>query len=172
MEQWKAIEGEPGYEVSDQGRVRWLGGSRQWARGTRDWPPRIELMRQSRGYLSVWFPQSEGRKQRRVKVHRLVAFAFLSPPLPGHNQVNHKNGNKLDNRAENLEWVTQTQNARHSVDTLGNNVGHKNPAARLTEAQVVAIRADTRPQSAIAADYSIPQQHVSAIKLRQCWRHI
>jgi hypothetical protein len=51
-------------------------------------------------------------------VHRLVAEAFLPPPLtPEHVEVNHKDGDPTNNRADNLEWCTRAENVQHSYDT-------------------------------------------------------
>lgn len=50
-----------------------------------------------------------------LKLHREIARLFIREPLPGE-QVNHINGNGLDNRLENLEWVTSSQNNTHAID--------------------------------------------------------
>ena len=55
-------------------------------------------------------------------IHRLVAIAFLDNP-ENKPQVNHKDGNKLNNNVNNLEWVTSLENTRHSIEVLKNKMG-------------------------------------------------
>lgn len=75
----------------------------------------------SHGYMRVRL--SMGNKARWYSVHRLVADAFIANPkkLP---QINHKNGIKLDNRVENLEWCTASENVQHAFK-LGLNKNTK-----------------------------------------------
>jgi len=55
-------------------------------------------------------------KQKFVQIHRLVLQAFCPHPNSDNLQVNHKNGIKSDNRLENLEWMTRSENTKHSID--------------------------------------------------------
>jgi hypothetical protein len=58
-------------------------------------------------------------KPKSVYVHRLVAEAYIEKPSDLHIEVNHKNLNKLDNRVENLEWVTRSRNREHMHEVYG-----------------------------------------------------
>lgn len=65
------------------------------------------------GYLQVHLRNAAADKRSKMaNVHRLVADAFVPNPAR-YSQINHKNGNKQDNRAENLEWCTPKQNIAH-----------------------------------------------------------
>ena len=92
------------YEVSNLGRVRNARTGRV-----------LRLRPGNKGYLIVDLYYKGQRKS--CKVHNLVATAFVEGWREGL-QVNHKNGVKTDNRAENLEWVTASENVRHSRDVL------------------------------------------------------
>jgi hypothetical protein len=76
-----------------------------------------------------------------VTVHRLVACAWLEPGPVGA-QINHKDGDKGNNHASNLEWVTPLENTRHALATglAPHRLGETNPNARWTAAQVEYIR--------------------------------
>ena len=102
-EEWRDIPGYEGrYQVSNLGRVRSVGHYVQrWIEG-RVLRPRIR----KKGYPVVTI-SGEGPKD----VHQLVALAFLGAKEEGQ-QVRHLNGNKLDPRADNLAYGTQSDNER------------------------------------------------------------
>lgn len=102
-ERWRKVVGTPGYEVSNLGNVRGLDREVRCAFGaTRRIPGKALRTKLSRGApeVTVW----HGGARRCVRVHRLVAEAWVPNPerLPF---VTHLNGDKTDNRAENLAWV-------------------------------------------------------------------
>ena len=106
---WKTIEEAPNYEVSNLGRVRNKKTQRILNPGAYG----------ATGYKQVNMAiPSEGNKQRKRYVHRLVAMAFVDNP-EGKREVDHINGDKTDNRAENLEWVTSSENQKRR-HALGN----------------------------------------------------
>ena len=75
------------------------------------------------------------------KLHRIVADSFVYNPCPiSFTAVNHIDGNKYNNRADNLEWCTPSMNVAHAYKVgLKSNYGEKNPISKLTEQVVVDI---------------------------------
>lgn len=105
-ETWKPVAGyEDRYEVSDGGNVRSLNYHMTGK------IVNLRPIASGKGYRMVALCRNQ--TLRWAKVHRLVANAFI--PNPGHKpQVNHINGDKTDNRAENLEWATESENMVHA----------------------------------------------------------
>ncbi|KDE37385.1 hypothetical protein AW40_06920 [Kosakonia radicincitans UMEnt01/12] len=103
-EVWSDIDGYSGaYQISNRGRARSIKGDGTFK------VLKPNLLR--RGYFS--FRLYRDKKQKAFTVHRLVALHFIPNP-EGKEQVNHINGIKADNRAENLEWVTKSENQKHA----------------------------------------------------------
>ena len=119
-EEWRAVAGYEGlYEVSNLGRVRSLG--RTIMRNTR-WgtvkpytiKPRVLKHKICQGgYHQVGLFDIDG-VSKPFKVHRLVAQYFVSNP-DNLNEVNHKDEDKANNRADNLEWVTHIANCNYGT---------------------------------------------------------
>jgi len=160
QEQWKPIDERPDYQVSNFGRVRGPRGIRK-------------LDYSNRGYALLNL-RIDGR-QRNLLVHRLVAKAFVTNdracPI-----VNHIDGDKCNNHADNLEWCTAQENRNHAIkEGLLDHKGQKNPQAKLTEGQVKAIKGKLergQSQASIAAEFAMTQQTVSDIKTGKSWAHV
>lgn len=99
LEEWKSIPEFDGYEVSDLGRVR---GPQKMMKTT---------IRKD-GYVQLVL-RTTSKKQKALYLHRLVACAFVANP-DGLPEVNHKDLNKSNCQASNLEWNTQAQNILHA----------------------------------------------------------
>ena len=100
---WVKIDDYPNYEVSNHGDVRNVRTNKILGR-------RLD----KDGYRNVQlYLRGHGCNK---KVHRLVAQAFI-PSTEDRDQINHINGNKEDNRVENLEWCTRSENTRHAYDS-------------------------------------------------------
>jgi hypothetical protein len=82
----------------------------------------------NRGYseIGLWTRDANNKRKRKwIRVHQLVAHHFCEKPVDFDYKTyepNHINGNKKDNRAENLEWVTRSDNAKHAINVLGKKI--------------------------------------------------
>jgi hypothetical protein len=108
--------------------------------------------------------------------HRLVATMFLPNP-EGKPEVNHKDGNKLNNHVSNLEWVTSQENNAHAERTgLRRRArGERVYTAKLTNAQVLEILEKAGSgctQRNIAAEYGVEHAMVGRIVRGDGWNHV
>lgn len=117
MARWAAIPGFDGYyEISDDGQVRSVERV-AIRRDGKPMPVHGKILKQvvsNAGYMRVSCKVDNFGKW--VPVHRAVAMAFIPNP-ENKREVNHKDGNKLNNTVENLEWVTPKENTKHKYET-------------------------------------------------------
>jgi len=158
-EQWCPYPEDPRYEVSSLGRVRKADAQ----------SPR-KLVPLKSGYLT--FCTVEDGKQRCHYVHRAVASAFIGPPPPA-TVVAHFDGNRTNNRVENLRYAAQVENMadryRHGTDYNG----VRNPAAKLNPEDVSRIRSSRGTCSArkVAEQFGVQRATIQRIWNGESWRH-
>lgn len=169
IEEWRDIAGYEGiYQVSNLGNVRSIKSSthagiiRKPDRGWGDYPVVTLILKSVR---------------KRHYIHALVCAAFHGPRPPGHN-VNHKDANRQNNHADNLEWVTQSENVRHAISllNLSGPQGERNGQASLKESDVHEIRAlyatGNFTQKEIGKMFGVTRVAISAILIGRTWSHI
>jgi hypothetical protein len=118
-EVWKPVFGNMKYEVSNHGVIRSLDDIREVERNgyvyKRIFKGRIlKTCKNKDGYKMVWMT-NVNRESKGYGLHRIIAITFIPNP-ENKEQVNHKNGIKDDNRIENLEWVSVSENAIHAFN--------------------------------------------------------
>ena len=125
VEVWKSVVGfEDSYQVSDLGRVRSVdrlvfktNGRQQFFKGRV-----LSLTKNACGYPQMIL-HTNG-KPRSVRVHRLIALAFIPNP-ENKPDVNHKDGVKTNNVLANLEWSTTSENVKHAYDNGLTRIQHR-----------------------------------------------
>lgn len=167
LEEWRQTH-HPDYEVSNLGRVRSWRKRSPW-HSTPTEPHLHKLSTNRGGYLVT------GVAYRNIPVHTLVAAAFIGPRPPGQH-VMHKDDNRQNARATNLEYGTPLRNIQDCVSRGRRRYlsGETNHRSKLTESQVSEIRerAGREPQTALAQQFGVHQVTISKIQRRQRWRHV
>ena len=170
-EQWKPIPDFPGYEVSDQGRVRsyWKGTGRGGGMFISQEPQR--LLKQ---FIVFGYPKVNIR-QKQFFVHRLVLKSFIGSCPPGM-EARHKDGIRTNVCLSNLQWGTRSDNYhdRHAHGT--DNNGARNGKAKLTDEDIRDIRltyaSGAAYQKELAKEYGVCQTQISKIVRQVQWTHI
>lgn len=176
---WKDVIGYKGlYQISNFGRVKSLDRIIQRSDGI-SYVKKSQILKNrlsNRGYYAVILVDEKSNKKF-MSVHRLVAIHFI----PTYNYdlvVNHKDGNKINNNVNNLEWVTQLENIEHA-HRLGliskTNRGSKNTNSKLTNEQVVEMYKLAHQginHKEISNKFGVNPSRVSSIKLGRTWSHI
>ena len=165
-EQWREIENYEDYVISDQGRVF------SYKRSIF-----LKPAKDGGGYLFVILSKNGVCKSHRI--HRLVALAFIPNP-ENKETVNHIDGIKTNNQADNLEWATHSENTQHSFDNGLQKPpclkGTKNGRAKLLEKEVLEIRRlySTGDYSyrALAKMFGVDHSLIGYIIRRKLWKHV
>lgn len=134
-ETWQAVKGFEGfYEVSNLGNVRRGAAT---SNGTYTGRPLKPWLNTTGYYMVSLFVNN---KPKHMYVHRLVAEAFIGDKPEGC-QINHLDGNKLNNHPSNLEYVTPKQNTQHALEKGLKPTGSRHGRSKLNEGQVLDILA-------------------------------
>lgn len=167
---WKNVVGfEDKYIVSNKGNVKRLGHfyeNERWGiRFLKEMNLKQTVSRH--GYLMTSVMKSKS-------IHRLVAIAFIPNP-ENKPEVNHINGIKTDNRVENLEWVTPSENQKHSFKIgIKSTTGSKHALAKTSEAEVVEMRLKFKQGDSIvslAKKYGLKYMATYMIISGRTWKH-
>lgn len=156
IEEWRPIPDFPKYEVSNLGRAR--STMHSWS----GLPKLMTPFQMRDGHLRVCLYKDH--KQYIFYVHRLVLLVFVSPPTELNNICHHKDGNKVNNRLDNLEWSNNSSNVIASDITNGR---------KLDIEKVKMIRKMTVnriSRSTLAKMFNVSCGTISHINTRRTWK--
>ena len=158
MEEWKETDYK-GYFISTLGRLKGRSG---------------KILKQQvskEGYnIIVIYPLGRNNRCKCLKIHQLVAKAFISNPY-NYPIINHKDGNKLNNNVSNLEWCSYSYNTKHAFDNglAKAQSGCDNIHSKLSEEDVIWIREHYKPRDkdfgsrALAKKFNMNHSNISRL---------
>ena len=169
MIKWKSISGWPRHEVSSAGDVRIVVAGLRASQP----PHTIKPWLAKCGYFMVGL--YDGGRREKLYVHRLVCAAFHGKQPTRKHEVGHRDGNRLNNAASNLRWVTRTQNVRDAINHRTHAHGSKHGMATINEVTALEIkRRLSRGQcmKSISIETGASVGTIYHIKVGSTWRHV
>lgn len=167
---WRPVKGYEGlYEVSSLGKVR---SYQNYGGGLRETPKILKASLDKYGYLGLTLCKEAVHKRKTV--HRLVAEAFVDTDDYSLT-IDHKNGIKMDNRADNLEWVTSKENTLRSAALGLKPTGERHGNHKLTWEKVAEIRQLYKEcgisHAKLAVRFGVSRPVVTSVINNKTWRH-
>lgn len=170
QEQWKPIAGYEGvYEVSNFGKVRSLDRTENWKHTTRYRKGRYLKQMVVCGYCQLELKKNS--KGKGFYVHRLVGQAFIANDY-AKPKINHIDNNPLNNRVDNLEWCTQSENYNHSKAQGRNSHGEKHGKSKLTDSAVKVIRTVNISTTTLADMFGVSYSTIESARKGKTWQHV
>ena len=126
----------------------------------------------SNGYSNIRMSIKNSKKRKYISTHRLVALHFV-PNTENKKEVNHLDGNRINNYYSNLEWVTSSENKKHTYK-VGNRSqsGSKNNHSKLSENDVLEIRKSNLSIKELSKIYKVDRETIRRIVNKKTWKHI
>lgn len=157
--EYRPIPGYHGYVITGNGRMHGPRGH-------------LRPMAMDTGHLYV-FAKRPG-VPRKLFVHRAVLLAWIGPPGEGQSDGRHLNDDPSDNRVENLAWGTRLDNAKDKIRNGGQQRGERVGTAKLTEADVRAIRTRWPAETlrALGSEYGVSHTAIRRAVNGAKWRHV
>lgn len=164
------------YEASNYGRIKSLGIYHGKTNNFFNKPHILKAKNNCNGYLM--YSLANYGKVNYVSAHRIIASTFLIKNV-SQIQVNHKDGNKHNNRIDNLEWCTRSENIKHAYNNglkISKGVSmpkEKNPNSKYTEREINDIR-NKRKQGytlkKLAIEYNTYESYICRICKKNFWK--
>lgn len=155
-EEWRRLFGfNDMYEVSSFGRIR------NTKRGTI-----LSPRERSGGYLAI----NIGTPKKDIPVHHLVLSLFVGPRFG--KEANHKDGDKRNNRADNLEWTSQLENRNHAVKNGLHNTGRGPRRSNLSVSEIKLIRSSKETNVELATKYKVHAMTISRVRNHKVFKNI
>lgn len=170
MTEWRIVPPFPDYEVSSDGEVRRRGATVLLkARLSKDGYRLVTLMKPATERCA-----DSTKNYTPAKISRLVCLAFLGAPV-GRLHAAHGNGDRADDRLQNLRWATPAENGADQYLHGTRMRGVRSPRAKLNDASVAMLRQRRHAGAtwaSLASEFGISSRSARSAASRKTWKHV